>query len=259
MKTSAIARTLLPLFLIGASPSNPWRIPDPARLLVIDTSRGRVVIEMEPRVAPKAVERVSLLARRGTYDGLLFHRVIDGFVAQTGNPGNKDGGRTELPDVAAEFWFRPAVGDVTWVRSTGDVREGVLGSLPVVKGSIAEHWVASCAGMFGMGRERDLDTANAEIFINRAATRELDHDYTLFGRVLSGQAAVDALAVGHPPPRPDRMVRVRLASDMPPGERPRVAVMDARAPAFAAIVAARKRHKGAALSICDLLPPVRDL
>ena len=251
-------RILPLLLLIGAAPTG-WRVPDPARLLVIDTNRGRIVIEMEPRVAPKAVERVSLLARRGTYDGLLFHRVIDKFVAQTGNPNNRDGGGTELPDIKPEFWVREPASQVTWVRTTNDGREGMIGSLPIAKGidPIMPAWVAHCAGMVGMGRQADPNTANSEIYITRGSTRGLDHDYTLFGRVLAGQAVVDGLAVGEPPLKPDRMIRVRSAVDLPSADRPRLEVMDVRSREYTQFAAAKRRSHGPQLSICDMLPPSR--
>ncbi len=246
--------------LIGAAPTTSWRVPDPDRLLVIDTSRGRIVIEIEPRVAPKAVERVNLLARRGTYDGLLFHRVIDKFVAQTGNPNNRDGGGTELPDLKREVWLsKPASEAITWVRTTNDGREGMIGSLPVAQGAdpVMPAWVPQCTGMVGMGRQPDPNSANSEIYIMRGSARGLDHDYTVFGRVLAGQSVVDALAVGEPPANPDRMIRVRSAADLPPADRPRLEVMDVRSREYARFAAAKRRAHGSQLSVCDMLPPVR--
>jgi len=251
---------ILPLLLLtGAAPTG-WRVPDTAYLLVIDTNRGRIVIEMEPRVAPKAVERVSLLAKRGTYDGLLFHRVIDKFLAQTGNPNNKDGGGTELPDIKPEFWVPdPLTTKVTWVRTTNDGFDGMIGSLPVAKGidPFMPTWVAHCAGMVAMGRQRDPNTANSEIYITRGSARGLDHDYTVFGRVLVGQAAVDALAVGEPPANPDRMIRTRTAVDLLAADRPRLEVMDVTSREYAKFAAAKRRSHGPRLSVCDMLPPAR--
>lgn len=252
---------LLLLALVAASaPPSGWRTADPERLLVIDTSRGRIVIDMEPRVAPKAVERVSLLARRGTYDGLLFHRVIDQFVAQTGNPNNHDGGGTELPDLKPEFWVpKAAVSQVTWLRTNRDGSEGMIGSLPVAKGAdpVMPAWVPQCRGIIGMGRQANPGTANSEIYITRTSVRGLDHDYTVFGRVLTGQDVVEALNIGEPPAKPDRMVRVRIAADMPVADRPRVEVMDLRSPQYRQWAAAKRRSIGPTLSICDLMPPVR--
>jgi peptidylprolyl isomerase len=255
---------IVPLLLVMASASAPagWRAPDPSQMLVIDTNRGRIVIEMEPRVAPRAVERVSLLARRGTYDGLLFHRVIDKFVAQTGNPNNHDGGGTELPDLKPEFWVPKALASqLRWVRTTNDGSDGVIGSLPIAKGvdPAMPAWVAQCAGIVGMGRQSNPDTANSEIYINRRSVRGLDHDYTVFGRVLAGQPVVDALAVGEPPANPDKMIRVRSAADLPVADRPRLEVMDVGSPEYSRWAQVQRRHHGARLSICDLIPRVRSL
>jgi len=207
------------------------------------------------------VEHVGLLARRGTYDGLLFHRVIDGFLAQTGNPDNRDGGGTELPNVSPEFWVDEQPGEVTWVRSTGDGREGMIGSLPIVKGTdpFMPAWVAQCTGVVGMGRQADPKTANSEIYILRGSSRALDHDYTAFGRVLLGQAVVTSLAVGEPPAQPDRMIVVRSASDLPIQNRPRLEIMDVRSPEYRRWAAAKRRSRGAKLSVCDLMPPARQL
>lgn len=252
---------ILPLLLLtGAAPTG-WRVADPARLLVIDTNLGRIVIEMDPRVAPRAVERVSLLARRGTYDGLLFHRVIDKFVAQTGNPNNRDGGGTELPDLKPEFWVPEPESDITWVRTTGDGREGMIGSLPVAKGidPFMPAWVAHCTGLVGMGRQAAPATANSEFYITRGSTMALNHDYTLFGRVLAGQDVVDRLAVGVPPAKPDRMARVRSAADLSSADRPRLAVMDVRSREYFRWAAAKRHSRAAQLSICDMLPPAKSL
>lgn len=257
-------RRIAPLLLLltgAAAPPDSWRTPDPANLLVIDTNRGRVVIEMEPRVAPKAVERVSFLAHRGTYDGLLFHRVIDRFVAQTGNPNNHDGGGTELPDLKPEFWVpKKAATQVTWLRTNRDGSEGVIGSLPVAKGAdpAMPAWIPQCGGIAGMGRQANPDTANSELYFTRMSARGLDHDYTVFGRVLAGQGIVETLAVGEPPAKPDKMIRVRTAADLPVAGRPRIAVMDVRTRQYAAWAAGKRRSLGPQLSICDLMPPVRD-
>src|SRR6476620_10050481 len=89
-----------PLLLGAAQPD--WRTPDLVNTLVVDTTQGRIVVEMRPEFAPLAVARVKLLAREGVYDGLQFHRVIDGFVDQTGNPNNKDGGTSRHPDLPPE-------------------------------------------------------------------------------------------------------------------------------------------------------------
>lgn len=245
-----------------------WRTLDPANTLIIDTSKGRIVVEMAPAVAPKAVERVKLLAREGVYDGLLFHRVIENFVDQTGNPNNRDGGVSSHPNLPPEFTFRlkDAVGAKIVVRASDRVA-GFLNSLPIEGTSDLEAqrdpasgrraWGAYCPGVAGMGRQAPEDTANSEIFFMRAASRRLDRDYTPWGRAVVGLDVIRAMSVGEPPAQPDRMIRVRVAADLPASERPRVEVMDEGGEAFATLVAKARTEKGADFSICDIEPPAR--
>jgi peptidylprolyl isomerase len=254
---------------IGAArPAPDWLPLDPARTLVIDTSKGRIVVAMAPVLAPKAVERVTRLAREGVYDGLLFHRVIDGFVDQTGNPNNHDGGTSAYPDLPAEFSTRlPAGTPLSVVVSRSDGIEGFVGAIPVAGVSVAEQalgsdsrprlWGAYCEGVAGMGRQAGIDTANSEIFFMRSPARRLDHDYAVWGRVVQGLDVVRAIKVGEPPADPDRMVRVRLAADLPAAERPRLEVANPAGPAFQARVAALKAKRGARFSVCDVENVVR--
>ncbi|HXA38173.1 MAG TPA: peptidylprolyl isomerase [Phenylobacterium sp.] len=263
--TAVFAATLT---LGAARPHPDWRPLDPAETLVIETSKGRIVVEMAPALAPRAVERVKRLAREGIYDGLKFHRVIEGFVDQTGNPNNRDGGTSAYPDLPAEFSARlPADAVLTTVVSRADGIEGFVGSVPVAGASAREQalggdhrprvWGAYCDGVAGMGRQAGIDTANSEIFFMRAPARRLDHDYAVWGRVVQGLEVVRAIQVGEPPADPDRMVRVRLAADMPAAERPRLEVTDTAGPAFAARAARQKARRGARFSVCDLEIAVR--
>jgi peptidylprolyl isomerase len=196
----------------GASASD-WRPLDPDNTLVIETSRGRIVVEMRPDLAPMAVARIKLLAREHVYDGLLFHRVIDHFVDQTGNPNNHDGGVSAHPDLAPEFTARIDPAKLALARQAGDGIEGFDGATPV-DGEAPEArrsdgtlrvWGAYCPGVAGMGRQADPGSANSEIFFMRDAARRLDHDYTVWGRVVWGLDVVRAVAVGEPPAHPDRM------------------------------------------------------
>jgi peptidylprolyl isomerase len=258
----------LAMALLGAAPApRDWRPLDPENTLVIETDKGRIVVELRPEFAPRGVERIKLLAREGVYDRLLFHRVIDGFVDQTGNPNNRDGGVSGHPDLPPEFSFRLPAGAATVVVARSDAQEGLVGATPFQAVSAGEQargtdgrlraWGAYCPGVMGMGRQADPGSANSEIFFMRAAARRLDHEYTVVGRVVVGLEVVRAIAVGEPPLNPDRMIEVQVASDLRPAARPRVEVLDERGPAFAARVAALKRAKGAAFSICDVEIPVR--
>jgi peptidylprolyl isomerase len=251
----------------GQIPSSEWRRLDPAQTLVIDTTKGRVVVEMRPDFAPKSVERIKLLAREGVYDGLLFHRVIDHFVDQTGNPNNHDGGTSSHPDLPPEFVFKLPPGRVTAVRSASDAQQGFVGSSPVEAVSAAEaarapdgklrSWGAYCPGVAGMGRQADINTSNSEIFFMRDAARRLDRDYTVWGKVVVGLDVVRAMAVGEPPANPDKMLKVRVASDLPDTERPRVEVLDEHSAAFGKLVAKARAAKGADFTVCDVEVPAR--
>ncbi len=237
----------------------PWYSLDPARTLVIDTSKGRLVLEMRPDLAPLAVARIKLLAREHVYDGLLFHRVIDHFVDQTGNPNNHDGDVSAHPDLAPEFFAKltDAQIDAVATRSSDGIT-GFVGVQPIAAMPVAGHpgtwraWGIYCAGVAGMGRQAEIGTANSEIFFMRDAARRLDHDYTVWARVVSGLDVVRAVAVGEPPARPDRMVSVRVMGDMQAGERPRLAVIDTRSAAFHDSIDALRRLEGADFTLCDV-------
>jgi peptidylprolyl isomerase len=108
-----------------------------------------------------------------------------------------------------------------------------------------------------MGRQAGIDTANSEIFFMRAPARRLDHDYAVWGRVVQGLDVVRAIKVGEPPKDPDRMLKVRLAADLPPAERPRVDVLDPRSAEFRARLTRIKALRVAAFTICDAPAPVR--
>ena len=259
------------LLMLGAAPREAdWRPLDPADTLVVETSKGRIVVAMRPEFAPKAVERVKRLAREGVYDGLLFHRVIAGFVDQTGNPNNRDGGTSAYPDLPAEFSFRldADARPMVAVRRADGV-EGFVGASPFAGVSAAEQalggdhrlraWGAYCAGAAGMGRQAGIDTANSEIFFMRAPARRLDHDYAVWGQVVQGLDVVRAINVGEPPKDPDRMLRVRVAADLPAQERPRLEVETPNGAAFRARLAKVKAQKGAAFSVCDVAMQSREM
>ncbi len=236
-----------------------WFPLQPANTLVVDTTKGRIVIEMRPDLAPLAVARVVQLSREHVYDGLLFHRVIDHFVDQTGNPNNHDGGVSSHPNLPPEFTATIDAKqiDAMATRSSDGV-SGFDGVQPIVAMPVIGHagrwraWGAYCTGVVGMGRQAAIDTGNSEIFFMRDAARRLDHDYTVWGRVVAGEDVVRAIAVGEPPAHPDRMVRVRLMGDLPEGERPRLEVIDTSSAVFRQSVQDIRRKAGADFTVCDV-------
>jgi peptidylprolyl isomerase len=250
------------------APLADWRLPDAQNTLVIDTDKGRIAIELRPEFAPSAVARMKRLARSGVYDGLKFHRVVDGFMAQTGAPNNLDGGKSLEPDLPPEFTFRLGAGEprVQLARPQGE-SEGFIGAQPYVAvdeirmavspDRRVSAWGAFCAGVVGMSHGREPSGGNSEFFIMRAPTRSLDRGYSVVGRVILGLDVVRALTVGDPPLQPSRMLRVRVMADMPESERPQLAVLNTLSPEFRALAERVRAIRGADFSICDIEAPVR--
>ncbi len=250
------------------APAGEFKPVDPSRLLVIDTNKGRIIAELSPEAAPKHVAQVSALAHEHFYDGLTFFRVIDQFMAQTGDPENTGKGGSKRPDLAGEFTFRRGADGFTAVAQPTGGESGFVGALPVYSQSSAllemtsdgkvTAWAAYCPGVLGMARDSSPDSANSQFFLMRQAYPSLEKKYTAFGRVLVGLDVVRAIKVGEPAPEPqDRMTRVRLAADLPPAERPKVAREDPTSAGFRAEVERVRAAKGADFSVCDVEPRVR--
>lgn len=257
----------------AASASNPadWREVAPENLLVIDTSKGRILVELTPVAAPNHIERVRTLANQGFYDGLKFHRVIGDFMAQTGDPQGTGEGGSDLPDLKGEFSFRRGrdVGFLP-VPNAGDGLVGLVGTLPVRTQPDAQMMITSdfrvdanglfCPGVMGMARAGSPDSANSQFYLMMARNDGLNALYTAFGRIVSGLDVVGKLKQGSPGEDgrvtdPDTMTHVRMASALPEAERPQVRVMDSRSAAFAERIAATRAEKGAvAFNICDVQP-----
>ncbi|UWR56136.1 peptidylprolyl isomerase [Phaeobacter inhibens] len=165
-------------------------IKDPENTIIMELKDGKVVIELLPDVAPQHSARMKELARSGAYDNVAFHRVIDGFMAQTGDVQHgdmEDGfnlrmagtGGSDLPNVPAEF-----------------------SKLPHDRGTL------------GAARSANPDSANSQFFINFKDNHFLNGQYTVYGRVIEGMEHVDAITRGEPPAEPDRMVSVKVAADV---------------------------------------------
>ncbi len=164
-------------------------IKDPENTILMELTGGTVTIELLPDVAPKHVERMKTLTRAGAYDNVCFHRVIDGFMAQTGDVANGNmendfnlraagTGGSEHADVPAEF-----------------------SKVPHARGSI------------GAARSQNPDSANSQFFINFGDNAFLNGQYTVYGQVIDGMDHVDAIARGEPPMAPDRMISMKVAAD----------------------------------------------
>ena len=165
-------------------------IKDPENTVIIELKDGNVVIELLTDVAPQHSARMKELARAGAYDNVAFHRVIDGFMAQTGdvehanmennyNPGRAGTGGSDLPDLPAEF-----------------------SRLPHDRGTL------------GAARSANPNSANSQFFINFKDNHFLNGQYTVYGRVIDGMEHVDKILRGEPPANPDRMISVKVAADV---------------------------------------------
>jgi peptidylprolyl isomerase len=255
-----------------AGPSAPgpadWRPPDPNDVLVIDTNKGRIIVEMVPEVAPQHVARMRELAHENFFDGQRFFRVIEDFMDQTGDPQNSGQGGSSKPNVPAEFLFRRGADMPFTMAADQTVAEiGFLKSLPITSQSMAmapltadqkvRAWVLYCQGVAGMARDSNEDSANSQFFLMRAPFPSLERKYTAWGRVISGQDVVKAIKVGEPVPDPqDRMERVRLLADLPEASRPKVRVIDPKGPWFKAEIERARAAKGADFSACNVDIPV---
>lgn len=257
----------------AAPAASEWRTVAPENLLIIDTTKGRILVELAPIAAPKHVERIRMLAQRGFYDGIVWHRVIDWFMAQTGDPLGTGDGQSPYPDLEGEFTFRRdgTMPFVAVARPMGG-EVGFINSLPVqtqpdaamaLTGDGKVHgWGLYCPGVAGMARGDDNDSANSQFFLMRQAYPALEKRYTVWGAVVSGLDVVRALKVGDGDngavtSEPDRMTRVRVAADLPEAERPVVQVLAARSATFGSLVEAARRARGADFSACDVQLPVQ--
>jgi peptidylprolyl isomerase len=269
MKLASIAAVLALSVASAASAQavSDWRTPDPDNVLVVETNKGRIIVELVPEIAPAHVERVRSLAKAHFYDGLTFFRVIDTFMAQTGDPKNDGTGGSEQPNLKAEFLFRRGAGYAPQGK-VGATEVGYVGPLPVysqnsalaamtVDGKVAA-WGAFCPGVLGMARAGDPDSANSQFFFMRQHYASLEKTYTAFGATLAGLETIRAIKVGEPVAAPqDKMVTVRVLSEVPEAQRPKIQVMDTRGPAFAALIAKRRAEMGGAFTLCDVTLPVQ--
>lgn len=255
-----------------AAPAGPretdWRTPAPETVMVIDSTKGRILVELVPEVAPAHVARLQELTREGVYDRRTFFRVIDRFMAQTGDPEDTGQGASDKPNLKAEFTFRRDQAlPLVVAASPAGTEVGLLKSLPVVSQALSwssmtsdkkvAAWGTYCPGVLGMARDDAPDSANSQFFLMRQPYPSLDKRYTAFGRVIFGLEVVRAIKTGEPVPDPqDEMTKVRLLSDIPQAERPKVRVIDPASPWFRNQIAAVRRAKGADFSVCDLEVPV---
>lgn len=154
-------------------------IKDPENTIIMETTKGKVVIQLLPDLAPAHVERIKGLSRDGFYDGIVFHRVIDGFMAQTGDPTGTGTGGSDKPDLKAEF-------------------------------SNMTHERGTCS----MARSQNPNSANSQFFICFEKAPWLDRQYSAWGQVIEGMESIDKIKRGEPVRDPDSIVSMRVAADL---------------------------------------------
>lgn len=258
--------------ILAETSADDWRTIPAEELLVIELDRGKVTVALSPALAQKHVEQVKKLAREGFYDGLSFYRVIDGFVAQGGDPFGEKKIRKAKKSMKAEFesaigdvafaalpdvdGFAPASGFVAGIPAGRDERTGTL-------------WHLHCAGAIAFGREDGRDTASTEFYVALQPQRYLDRNMSVFGRVIDGMEHLQALRRVEPPESKDddigeKIISFRVAADIPEAERPAFEILDSARPAFSAYAEARRNRaegffhfRANHLDVCQLPVPVR--
>lgn len=256
---------------ITKAPDASWRAIEPDNMLIMDLPAGPVVIELRPDFAPGHVARIKELVRAGFYDGLRFHRVIEGFVAQGGDPKGDGTGGSDLPNIPGEF-----------LRDTKDVdnftvigrdriaaRVGFIDGMPTAAQPESlrsfktdrevQIWPVHCPGVMSMARATDPNSANSQFFLMLGDSRlDLDRRYTIWGQIVDGAENSRRIVRGEPPPRPTPIVRMRIASDIPEAQRPKIEVFRTETEAFSQYIEASGHvNDGLVRDICGIRPPRR--
>lgn len=238
-----------------------WREVDPENMLIFETTKGRVLIEAFPEIAPKHVTQFKTITRSGDYDGTAFHRVIDGFMAQGGDVFALHLRESGLPDIPAEFTFRrsPTDMELDMIGDENISTDGYYMGLPMRTQSAwlaelsadgkVETYAPHCQGVVSTARlGNDVNSANSQFFLMRARSDHLNREYTPWGRIIDGQTAPQTMKTGDPQVvNPDILNTARVAADLPQDERPRVWVQRTDGPLFKAKIA----ELGTA-NVCDL-------
>lgn len=237
-----------------ADPAN-WRAVDPERLFIFETTKGRILVEAFPEVAPKHVTQFTALIRSGDYDGTSFHRVIDDFMAQGGDIFALHGRESGLPDIPGEFTFQRDPAEMPLDAAIGPLdstKYGYLNGFPIetqpkffaemsATGTV-ETYIPHCRGVVSTARTDDPNSANAQFFLMREHSPHLDRKYTAWGRVVEGEDVVLDIKPGPDAQNgavknPDVLTSAKVAADVPEAERPDVWVMRTDGPVFTAQLA----------------------
>jgi peptidylprolyl isomerase len=220
-----------------------WREVPADRLIIFETTKGRILIEALPEVAPKHVEHFTAIIRSGDYDGTSYHRVMDDFMAQGGDIFALKGRQSGLPNVPGEFTFKRDVGVMPLEATIGPedtAPAGFYAGFPLrtqpsffaemSADGMVDSYIPHCPGIVSTARTSDPNSANGQYFLMRGHAPHLDRQYTAWGRVVSGHDVVNAIKVGQNPVSgevtdPDILNSARIAADLPAAERPRAYVL----------------------------------
>ncbi len=257
---------------LEAAPEADWRPLDPENTIYMDLPAGLVVIELRPDFAPNHVARVKELTREGFYDGLTFHRVIEGFMAQGGDPKGDGSGGSEKPDIEAEFTRDSgAVADFVQIgRDRIAPRVGYVDGMPAaaqpeglrsfLTTRDVDLWPVHCPGVMSMARATDPNSANSQFFLMIGDSRlNLDRRYTGWGWIVDGFEATRRIVRGEPPSRPTPIIRMRVAADVPSGDRENIRVLKTDSDTFREylMLSGDLNENGYVKDICEIRVPVK--
>ena len=261
-------------------PAEAWRTVDQDRLLYIDTDHGMVVVELAPEFAPNHVARLRELVGERFYDFLVWHRVIDGFMAQGGGARANPGHAADKPPMEAEFTIRragePAVSELQdRVVNPGQIPQMAkagfwngfhagtqTAALAGITGDgMVQSWLLHCRGAAAMARTSDPNSARSQFYITTGSPDHLNATYTVWGRVRHGMDAVDRIAVGSamedPDFRPDVIRSMRIGSELPAEDQIEIEVVDTDSEAFAGYLDTLRNAQGNLPDICEITVPSR--
>ena len=261
-------------------PADAWRTADQEDLLYIETDHGMVIVEMAPEFAPNHVARMRTLAQERFYDFLVWHRVIDGFMAQGGGARSNPGHAADVDGLQAEFTVRrsgePVVTELQdrminprslpqmakagfWDGFPAGTQTAALAA--ITGDGQVQSWLLHCTGAAAAARTGDPNSARSQFYITRGNPEHLNAQYTSWGRVRVGQEAVDAIAVGSamddPDFRPDNIRSMRTGDELPAEEQVTIEVADTDSAAFAAYLDTLRDPSGNLPDICDITVPTR--
>lgn len=250
---------------VNAAP-DAWRTADPENLVIMETSKGQIILELLPIVAPQHADQFRHYVRAGLYDNTPFHRVIKGFMAQGGDIRQTHGPDKMLPEMDGQFTFRRTLDEfaINPVGPADSAKAGLHKGFAIrtvaqfmsemsMDGKV-ETWMPHCAGVLSTARTDNPNSANAQFFLISDEGRHLDKEYTAKGRVVVGMDVVTSIKIGPassgtPIPNPDLVLTAIMAADIPDAERPTVYIQRTDTADWSALLDAADKNDQ---DICDL-------